>query len=109
MVSTIASDAQVYQWGRAARPAIGIAAILKTTAHINHGHYSPIEDELGDRTAGREAGRLQEILQRTNSYERLGLYLNRPQYGHENLADVSVLWPSQVDGPKTSAMMSLSS
>jgi hypothetical protein len=40
------------------------------------------------------------MLQKANSYERIGLYLNSPEFGHDNCADVHLRWNTQVDGPK---------
>ena len=69
-------------------------------SHPHHRRPDPFYDTRGDRTSGRDEGRLQGMLQRKNSYERIGLYLNTPEFGHENFADVHLRWWTQVDGPK---------
>ncbi len=69
-------------------------------SHPHHRRPDPFYDTRGDRTSGRNEVRLQEMLQKTNSYERIGLYLNTPEFGHENFADVHLRWYTQVDGPR---------
>jgi hypothetical protein len=69
-------------------------------SHSHHHRPDPFYDTLGDRTSGKDEGRLSEMLQKTNSYERIGLYVKSPEYGHENFADVHLRWFTQVDGPK---------
>jgi hypothetical protein len=69
-------------------------------SHPHHQKPDPFYDKLGDRTSGKDEERLSEMLQKSNSYERIGLYVKSPEYGHDNFADVHVRWYTQVDGPK---------
>jgi hypothetical protein len=69
-------------------------------SHPHQRRPDPFYDKLGERTSGKNEVRLQGTRRKENSYERIGLYLNSPTFGHENFADVHLRWNTQVDGPK---------
>ena len=64
--------------------------------HPHRRRPDPFYDKQGDRATGG----IWEERQKVNSYERIGVFLNTPEFGHDNLADVHLRWFTQVSGPK---------
>jgi hypothetical protein len=52
---------------------------------------------MDDRSSGHQVW---GSLQKENSYERIGLYVNMPKHGPVSLADVHLRWLTQVSGPR---------